>query len=202
MTGPTMTMKDDCWYNTAELAQHSWTCGHCGVLAGGSRGYYLRPEHTPQLIRPGPEVPRIFICTGCNRPTYFEGSKQMPGVAYGKPVNNLPADLDGIYTEARNCMAVSAFTPAVLAARTILMHVAVDIGAAENKNFEFYVNYLVDNHYVPPNSKGWVDRIRKKGNDATHKLPLMTRDDAEQVLRFLEMILICQYEYATEVPPP
>jgi hypothetical protein len=119
----------------------------------------------------------------------------VPGVAYGKPVQHLPADLDEVYTETRNCMAVNAFVPAVLAARTMLMHIAVDQGADEGKTFEFYVNFLVNGGFVPPNAKGWVDHIRQMGNAATHKIALVSRDDAEKVLRFVEMILLFIYEY-------
>ena len=92
-------------------------------------------------------------------------------------------------------MAVNAFVPAVLTARTILMHVAVEQGAKEKETFEFYVEFLVKNGFVPPNAKSWIDHIRLKGNAATHRIALMTRDDAEKVLRFIEMILLFIYEY-------
>lgn len=119
----------------------------------------------------------------------------MPGPTFGKPIQHLPPDLDEIYTEARNCMSVNAFIPAVLAARTILMYIAVEQKAEENKNFEFYVDHLVKGGFVPPNAKKWVDHIRLKGNAATHKIQILTRDDAEKVLRFVEMILLFIYEY-------
>jgi Domain of unknown function (DUF4145) len=122
----------------------------------------------------------------------------MPGVAYGKPVQHLPADLDEIYTEARNCMSVNAFVPAVLTARTILMHVAVEQGAEAGLPFGAYVQHLVAGGFVPPNATKWVNHIRQKGNEAAHKIDLMTRDDAEKVLRFVEMILLFIYEYPTE----
>jgi hypothetical protein len=92
-------------------------------------------------------------------------------------------------------MAVNAFVPAVLMARTILMHIAVEQGADEGKDFTYYVDFLVDGGFVPPNAKGWVDHVRKKGNAATHRIALMGRDDAEKVLRFVEMILLFLYEY-------
>lgn len=90
---------------------------------------------------------------------------------------------------------VDAFIPAVLAARTILMHVSVEQGAQEGQSFQFYVDFLVAGGFVPPNANSWVDHIRQKGNAATHRVDLMTRDDAEKVLRFIEMILLFIYEY-------
>jgi hypothetical protein len=166
-------------------------------------GFYrndgLNPNFPAATQMPPPMVTaplaRILICPTCAKPTYFEGVNQVPGVAYGRPVQHLPADLDEVYTEARNCMAVNAFVPAVLTARTILMHIAVEQKADEGKDFKYYVDFLVNGGFVPPNATKWVDHIRKKGNDATHRIDLMTRDDAEKVLRFIEMILLFLYEY-------
>jgi Domain of unknown function (DUF4145) len=140
-------------------------------------------------------MPRILICPQCARPTYFEGEKQVPGITYGKPVQHLPRDLDEIYTAARSCMSVNAFVPAILTARAILMHIAVEEGAAEGLAFQAYVDHLVDSGFVPPKAKKWIDHVRTKGNAANHKIELMTRDDAEKVLRFIEMILLFLYEY-------
>jgi hypothetical protein len=92
-------------------------------------------------------------------------------------------------------MAVNAFLPAVLTARTILMHIAVEQKADEGKDFTYYVDCLVKGGFVPPNATSWVDHIRKKGNAATHRIALMGRDDAEKVLKFVEMILLFLYEY-------
>jgi Domain of unknown function (DUF4145) len=46
------------------------------------------------------------------------------------------------------------------------------------------VEYLANNGYVPPNGKGWVDHIRKKGNEATHEIILMKREDALELMAF------------------
>ena len=67
--------------------------------------------------------------------------------------------------------------------------------ADEEKPFTYYVDFLVNGGFVPPNATNWVDHIRKRGNDATHRISLMGRDDAEKVLRFIEMILLFLYEY-------
>jgi hypothetical protein len=185
----------------------TWTCGYCGLVVGGNIGYYrndgvvINGQHQTARGQPLPtenitaSMSRILLCPQCAKPTFFEGGKQMPGVAYGKPVQHLPTDLDKIYTEARNCMAVNAFIPAVLTARTILMYVAVEQGAAEGLKFGPYVDHLVKGGFVPPNATKWVDHIRVKGNAACHKIESVTRDDAEKVLRFVEMILLFLYEY-------
>ena len=47
------------------------------------------------------------------------------------------------------------------------MHIAVAKGADEGKSFQTYVNYLADNHFVPPDARIWVDHIRQKSNEET-----------------------------------
>jgi hypothetical protein len=195
------------WYLLQPLSSQSWTCGHCGRDVGGNLGYYrndgkkIHPNLVPQ---PGAQLPpaaidesvsRILICPECAKPTYFEEGRQVPGTAYGRQVLHLPPDIDKVYGEARACMSVDAFLPAVLTARTILMHIAVEQKAEEGKDFVYYVDFLVKGGFVPPNATNWVDHIRKKGNAATHRIALMGREDAEKVLRFIEMILLFLYEY-------
>jgi hypothetical protein len=55
---------------------------------------------------------------------------------------------------------------------------------------------------VPPNGKGWVDHIRKKGNEATHEIVLMKKDDALELISFAEMLLKFIYEFPAQVPAP
>jgi hypothetical protein len=63
-----------------------------------------------------------------------------------------------------------------------------------------YVKHLADSGYVPPNGKGWVDHIRKKGNEANHEIVLMTKADAEELIAFAEMLLKFIYEFPAKVP--
>ena len=112
-------------------------------------------------------------------------------------MDHVPSDVAGLYAEARNCMAVSAHTAAVMACRKLLMNVAVEHGAKEGEKFVAYVDHLVNAGYVPPNSRGWVDHIRKRGNEATHEIRLMTRADAEDIITFVEMLLKILYRELT-----
>ena len=90
----------------------------------------------------------------------------------------------------------------MLIGRKLLMHIAVGQNAKTGLNFVEYVNYLVDNHYAPPNSKVWVDKIRTHGNEATHEIMRTTKEDAEEILTFLEMLLKFIYEFPGRVPSP
>jgi hypothetical protein len=80
------------------------------------------------------------------------------------------------------------------------MHIAVDRGAKDGQTFLQYIEYLAANGFVPPNGKGWVDHIRKKGNEANHEIVLMKQEDAADLINFTEMLLKFIYEFPSRVP--
>jgi len=41
----------------------------------------------------------------------------------------------------------------------------------------------------------WVDHIRKKGNEANHEIIIVEKDDATELLSFVEMLLKVIYEF-------
>jgi hypothetical protein len=82
------------------------------------------------------------------------------------------------------------------------MHIAVEKGASTGKSFLEYVEFLAQQNYVPPNGKGWVDYIRKKGNEANHEIKVMSSEDAADLITFLEMLLKFIYEFPAKVQPP
>jgi len=145
----------------------------------------------------------VYICSFCGKPTFFESNgKQFPGVAFGDTVDSLPPDVASLYNEARFSMTVNAFTSAVLTCRKLLMHLAVEKGAPAGGSFLDYVEYLAQKGYVPPDGKGWVDHIRKKGNEANHEIKIMLEADAKDLIQFSEMLLKFMYEFPAKVPPP
>jgi Domain of unknown function (DUF4145) len=176
------------WLNFVGLPSRNWTCGHCGRLVGNDKGFQY--EHSRWAI---------YLCPACNRPTFFEVDKQVPGATYGNMVDNLPGDIGPLYQESRNCMTVSAYTAAVLTCRKILLHIAVEKGAPEKSNFEAAVDHLITANVIPVHFKTWVDHIRLKSNKANHKIVLMGLKDAEDLLSFTEMLLKVVYEYPARV---
>ena len=178
------------WSQIGAITARGYVCGHCLLRVASDVG------------TTGPASYAVFFCPYCSKPTFFEGGRQVPGVAFGNAVDNLPADVASLYAESRNCVAVNAYTASVLACRKLLMNVAVSQGANGNQSFVAYVQYLADGGYVPPNARGWVDHIRAKGNEATHEIPPMSRADAEALITFAEMILKLVFDYPARVPPP
>lgn len=177
------------WHNAAGVGGKKFTCGFCGHLVGPSFGYtYGKPFR------------KIFICPTCDKPTFFDANDQKPAPLLGNKVENVPEEINRLYDEARACTSVSAYTAAVMACRKILMHIAVDKGADAGRPFIQYVEYLSDNHYVPPGGKEWVDHIRNKANEANHDIVIMAKEDAHNLITFCEMLLKFIYEFPEKIP--
>lgn len=183
------------WSNPQSPPPKQYTCGYCGVVVGSDKGYI---GHHPNG---SPSSDVIYICSFCRQPSYISSAgKQTPGAAYGNRVEKLPPDIETLYDEARRCMSVSGYTAVILCCRKLLMHVAVANGAPPGRPFIEYVDYLAANGYVPPSSRAWVDHIRSKGNEANHEIKLMSREEAEGLLSFVEMLLKLIYEFPAKIP--
>jgi hypothetical protein len=179
----------------------SYVCGHCGEPLASDVGYYaFLIDEAGRIVTDQGPVAYIRICHHCDEPTYFsrEG-KQTPGAAFGGSVSNIPKEVKSLYDEARNCMKVSAYTAAAMCCRKPLMNVAVDQDADENKRFAYYVDYLADQGYLPPNGKKWAGHIKDKGNEANHEIPIMGPEDAKELIEFSEMMLKFIYEYPARI---
>jgi len=87
-----------------------------------------------------------------------------------------------------------------MASRKMLMNLGVREGAEKNQSLVFYVSYLADNGFVPPNGRPWVDYIRSRGNEATHEIELMTEQDSTALLTCVEMLLRFIYEFPNLIP--
>jgi len=139
----------------------------------------------------------IFICPKCTNPTFIDNNgNQTPNVRLGSEVDGITDEgIKVLYNQARDCTSLCAYTASTLVCRKILMNLAVQQGAKEGKSFIEYVEYLDSEGYVPPNGKTWVDRIRTKGNEATHEIRLIKKTEAIQILKFTEMLLRFAYEF-------
>ncbi|MGB2862249.1 MAG: DUF4145 domain-containing protein [Sedimentisphaerales bacterium] len=178
------------WKKAESVKRAYFVCGFCGNTVGPSFGY----NYSDRFYK-------IFICPVCDKPNYFDSNDQTPAPLLGNKVENVPEEIDKLYNEARACTGASAFTAAVLACRKLLMHIAVEKGAKEGIHFIEYVEYLSKSGYVPPDGKGWVDHIRKKGNEANHEITIMSKGDALDLISFSEMLLRFIYEFPMRIPP-
>lgn len=179
------------WQSVLNVPPLVYVCGYCGKTVGPNRGFYSTSH----------AACRIYLCSLCCQPSYFDvHGTQYPGVAYGNNVDSLPINILNLYNEARSCMSVNAYTASVLACRKLLMNIGVAQGAPANQSFVAYVEHLANNGFIPPNGRAWVDHIRKKGNEATHEIQLMSEADAKELLIFVEMLLKLVFEFPSRVP--
>ncbi len=185
------------WCGKCALPPLSYKCGYCGNKVSSVLGYKAGVHQDGS----GSQIAAIYICPHCGGPTFrHPGGYHLPDVPFGSPVRHLPDGLENIYNEARRCTSNNSFTAAVLLARKILMHIGVDQGAEEGKQFLYYINFLAEKGFVPPNGKNWVDHIRKKGNEANHEIVIMGKQDASDLILFIEMLLKFIYEFPSMVP--
>lgn len=181
------------WQQIAGLPSKSYKCGYCGESVASEKGFVSKGQRSGQNINTG----YIYVCHKCKQPTFFNNleSSQTPGPIIGTAVKHIPdPDVEKLFNEAKSCFSINAFTSSVMCCRKLLMNISVAEGAKEGKGFVDYVNFLNDNNYIPPNGKKWVDSIRKLGNEANHKIDFKTKEDAERILIFTEMLLIFIYE--------
>jgi hypothetical protein len=188
--GDFMKMLD--WHGIKTIYPNRYTCGHCGTAISSEKGYTATTANTSPV-----ESHYILICHSCTLPTYTNlKDVQIPGAPYGRDIKHITnADVVELYKEAKQCMSVGAYTGSIMCSRKLLMNIAVGHGAKENKSFVEYVDFLAENNWVPPNGREWLEHIRKKGNEANHEIHIMSRTDAEDLLGFLEMLLIFMYEF-------
>lgn len=181
------------WEGSAGLTPHNFKCGYstCGREVSSEKGWHHYNNQGNRVDG------LIHICPVCKRPTFFDLllGTQSPGVSMGNEVKDLPPEIETIWSEIRGSTSQTAYTSAVLMGRKLLIHIAVNAGAATGLSFVNYVDYLIDNHYAPPNSKQWIDRIRAHGNEANHEITIKKKEDAEEIMVFLEMLLKFIYEF-------
>jgi hypothetical protein len=188
-------MSQRTWQSATLITEKIYVCGYCEATVGPDKGTYTTtfPRVTEFL----------YFCSNCGKPTYFDAEEnQYPGVKFGNPVLHLPKGIEQLYDEARSATSSQAYTPAVLACRKILMNVAVELKAKEGESFVNYVQFLADKGYIPPNGRHWIDHIRTKSNEANHEITLMSKDEAEKLITFVEMMLTFIYELPSVVPLP
>lgn len=158
-------------------------CGHCGADAQAAVVAHRTAEDIQWLL-----CPRCFGGSVVN-----EGVSSPP-VRTGFAIEGLPESVNLAYQQARDSLAVGAYTGVELICRKILMHVAADKGAGEGEPFASYIEYLAEQGYVTPTMWPWVKRIKDNANEATHRLPESTKNRAQSTLVFTAELLRLTYE--------
>lgn len=177
------------WLNAYTLPTKRFVCGHCSADISSHIGYSNSRSWQ-----------NAYVCHNCSCITNFgkidDPFYQAPAASFGEEVEHISSsDVQSLYNEARNCMKVNAYTASVLCCRKLLMNIAVSKGASANLRFVDYVDFLENKGYFTPEHRDWVDHIRRKGNEATHEVAIMNREESEELIIFTTMLLRLIYEF-------
>lgn len=181
-----------------DLDPMDWQCGFCGHSVGQAQGWRA-------VGRSGRHFAAIMTCPRCRRPSFFEVNQHpFPEPLPGEAIPHIPEPVNGMYEEARACVAAGAPRSAALASRTTLMYVATQLNGGQpvKGGFQANVDWLFDNHWIPPNGKPWVDYIRDKGNNATHEIQVPDPELAQQLVDFRQMLLRFVFDMPSRLVPP
>jgi hypothetical protein len=183
------------WLGISTIESHDYECGYCGNKIASEKGWIANSTYSQAFSF------AVYICHRCQKATFFDDyMNQFPGVINGGKVNDVKDEIvDKLYEEARRTTSLNCFTSTVLCCRKILMHIAVSKGAEQNNNFIFYVDFLKEKNYIPLEAHNWVDHIRKKGNEANHEIIIIAKEDALELLSFVEMLLKVIYEFPAKM---
>lgn len=185
------------WTTLGEVPSKSYECSYCGNRVASVKGWNSLVVDL-RMAYPGGA---IYVCPHCTNPTYFtRKGQQIPGAPFGAAVSGIDeAGIQELYNESRRAYSASCYTAVVLGCRKLLMHVAVSKGAAEGLPFIKYVDFLDSKHFVPTGARGWIDKIREKGNEANHEIVIMSQSEAEEMILFCEMLLKILYEFPAKI---
>ena len=165
-------------------------CGHCGLSVAG----IVVVLYSPMNIQ-------WIGCPACLKGSVVNNNVITPMPFLGDDIQGLEDPIKGAYEEARKSLSSQSNTACVLICRKILMHVAVDKGAPQRKQFADYVEYLVEQGHITPTMRAWVDKIRDLGNVATHEIPSPDDETTNVALTFTTLLLKNVYETAYLMKP-
>jgi len=181
------------WKDPENIDSKEFICWNCGNKVASNKGYRSYNSNRDYTKA------KIYICHNCGSPNVFDTiGNPIISKKPGKFIYKLPDDIKTVYEEARSCLSVEAYTGAIMLFRKIIMNMAVEESAEENKNFKYYIDYLCDNGYVHKKQVKQADTIRELGNSANHQIECRSKEEAESMLKFIEFLLLNNYEFADE----
>lgn len=181
------------WHSISNWPPKSFICWNCGKEVASEKAYALNKPGV------GFRFSFIYICPNCNAPMIIDDEKKQVLLPLpGKEINKLPENINIVYSEIRKCMQSGGFNGAIMLMRKLIMHIAVEEGAEEGKNFVEYIDYLYDNGNIPKKSKNKSDSVRTFGNNANHKIENRTQEEAQNCFELIELLLKVNYEFADE----
>lgn len=179
----------------------TYGCPYCDQRVAGIIHEIVKVENPRTVLLDKLNVYCIVECPVCHRPSIYEYHAQtvVPFAKALRTVKHVPEKVSAIYQEIRSGIGAKCYTSSVILSRTAIMHIAIEKGASDNLTFQQYVDFMTSEGYIPPNAKGWVDKIRTMSNSAVHHLEIWQKEDAILIGRFLMYLLIFVYELPSSI---
>lgn len=134
--------------------------------------------------------------------------KSMPAKTYPEMVptvhESIPKDVAEDYKESLICYNAGAWKATVVLCRRAVQSSVVERGADVNNELWRQIDELASKEVITNDIKDWAHQIRYLGNDGAHPydrglLTKVTKDDANEVLKFMDSYLKYVYEMPFEV---
>lgn len=171
-------------------------CAHCGALTAAEVVVAKGDPQKPESYR------RWIACTDCGGGMYVAppGDRVFPGALPSTDVPGLKPDVRAAWSEARLAFSATAYTACELMCRKILMNIAVDkAGSKPGEAFQDYLDDLDEHRYITAGMREAVDRLRSRGNLATHALDPASKQDAALTIEVTEHLLESVYKFPAMV---
>ena len=176
---------------TKDKAEKTICCPYCNVT--------VRAISDTRIfdVESGAIKYQIFKCPECYMPITIGVDGEIIPPSRFLPFENikhLPVKIEKLFCECRKCFSLDCYCSSIMVARTIIMHIATNLGAKPKLHFVQYIDYLENEGYIAKHSRIWVDKIRDIGNHYVHELDEATEEDAELVITFIVQLLRNVYE--------
>ena len=185
------------WKDTHRMSSFSFICWNCNKNVASEKGYssYYRSSR-------GELASILHICPNCNAPNVQdEEANFILSPLIGTEIKNLSKLIETNYNEIRKCMQARCFNAAIMLMRKMIMHIAVEEGDKEGKNFIVYVDFLCNQGIVPKKSRSKAESVKDIGNSANHEIEDKTEEEAKNCFEFIELLLKVNYEFADKIEP-
>lgn len=154
---------------------HNWTVGKCQSCA------------SPSLLISEWDQGEWSSGWSPRRQVWPETARSLPG-AVPKPIRDT-------YDEAQRCLTVSSYTGAALLARRVVEGICAHLNA-QGRTLHDKLQFLKDDGVLDERLHQWSSLVKDIGNEGAHDTSdLVTREDAEEVLSFVEALLDYLYVY-------
>ena len=158
-----------------EFDTHQWTSGRCQTC--------LMPYLLIREIEWGDHGDDL----GAFRQIWPESGRTLPSA--------VPGALRDTYDEAQRCMKVRAFTGSALLARRIVEGICNDLNA-KGRTLAAKLADLKNSGVLDERLYEWSALVKDIGNEGAHETATpLSREDAQEVLRFVEALLDYLYVF-------